>query len=617
MSMMDDSMDQGRDQTNASAMNYEPTDEEKRAMKLGDKCYSEAKSYKRRFDYTWLDDYRMFRGKQWKEDRPSYRHSEVINLIFQSIQSEVPLMTDSRPKMEYLPQDPSDRPFSDIINKVCESDWQTGNWLYKLTEVIYDSHIYGTGISGMYEPEEVGGRINYRVRDPFYAFPDPDSLTVNEGGNYYCYAEPVTLSKLKREYPDKAQYLKADLTDNDIKGDFDASDGTYKSTINDRTIVNIPGMSNTKTPPKCLKKTLYIKDETYLEEEIDKKDGEGKPMVGPDGQPMKEYQQRLKYPQGRKICWAADVLLDDAPIAYDDGKFPDSKLANYIVPREFWGISDIEQGKSPQKIYNKLLSFSLDVLTLMGNPIWKVPTSAGIDTDNLVNRPGLVLEYEGDQAPTREEGVQLQPYVLQLMDRIKNNYDDVQGSSDVSRGAGADGITAASAIQALQEASKTRVRLKGRNLDAHLQDLGQSYLSRVMQFYTAPQVFRITNDQNANQYFKFYIDNRPDQATGQMRRFAVIRDYNDQGQEGPAQEHELKGNLDVRIITGSTLPFGKQENVKLATDAFDRGIIDGEEWLKQVDYPNWEAVNARVQERKAQMAAQAPQGAPAQASAQG
>lgn len=576
----------------SSPIGYNQSPEEKEAIKLVNKCFEEAKRARRRYDYRWGDWYRFWRGRQWKEQRPSYRHSEVINLVWRSIQSTVPIQTDAKPRIEFLPTEPSDRPFAEVMNKLIESDWESQNWLYQLTETVYDASIYGTGLGSVMPPKKEGGRIVYDVQDPWYFYPDPDAIDVNKKCKYVVIAEPVTLSKLKAEYPKQAPYLKSDLSDADkAKHQYDDVDDQYKSTINDRSLNDGPTPGNAKEPEKCLKITLYIMDEAYTEElqkETDPGTGESKDV----------YVQKLKYPGGRKICIASGMVLHDGPMGLDDERFPYARLVNYIDPRQFWGISDVEPVESIQKIFNKLVSYALDVLTLMGNPIWKIPTSAGIDTDNLFNRPGLILEYEGDRAPQREEGVQLQPYVMNLITMMGNAFDDISGDADVSRGAKPDGVTAASAISQLQESAKTRIRLKVRNMDAYLQDFGQMYCARVLQFYTAPQVFRITNDQNAQEFFKFYVEQLPDGS-----KQGVLRQINEYGQESEAKYIPVKNLLDVKVSTGSSLPFAKDDRVSLANAAFDRGAIDQEELLKAYDYPNYQAVIERMNQ-KAQMQAQ-------------
>lgn len=588
---------------------YTPSDEEKRALRLAKSLFEKAKRHRALYDEKWLDYYKMFRGKQWKEQRPSYRHAEVINLIFQSIQSTVPIETDGQPKFEFLPTEPSDREFADIMNDLALSDWQRNNWGYVFNEILYDKNIYGTGLSELcFDPDlnHGVGDIKYTSTDPLYFFPDPQAYDVNTRCDYVVYAEPLDIAVIKRRHPKYAKYLKPDLVDLMRGSKTDLGPQRFRSPVDGVATEGGGGQQDLGGKDLALYMTVYLKSDEFIEEEVER--------IDPDsGEPSVAYTQRLKYPNGRKIVVCNEVLLEDGPNPYEDGEFPFQKVVNYILPREFWGMSEVEQLEGPQKTFNKLVSFALDVLTLMGNPIWKVPTSTGIDTDNLANRPGLVLEYDGETPPTREEGVQLQPYVLQLIDRMKEWFDQVAGSNDITRGVNPGGVTAASAIADLQNAAQTRIRQKSRLNDFYLRNLGKQYQARVLQFRTAPQVYRITGKDGAQKYFRFHIKRVEEQSPdGQTPgTYGVIERYDDAGQSVGISDVPLKGALDVRVTTGSALPFSKAEKEQKLLNYFDRGIIDAEEVLKSSEYPNYEAVLQRVEEKKmmeAQAAAQADAG---------
>ena len=592
---------EGRNAGSTNPSGYTPSPEEKKAIKLVQRLFEKAKKHRSKYDEHWLDYYKMFRGKQWKEQRPSYRHAEVINFIFQNIQSQIPILTDSRPRFDFLPQEPSDIEFAKILSQVSESDWEQNNWLLKLAENLYDSHFYGAALASMeYDArKKMGlGAICYGVSDPMYCFPDPNATDVNERSEYFIYAEPVDIEILKKEYPDKKDFIKPDLIDL-IQGEkTDLDQVRFKSPVDNKTIIEGTSAYEANYRNQALKITAWLKDDDF--EDVEKT----RPLE--DGSEEKYYEQRLKYPNGRKICIASGVLLDDGPNPYDDGLFPYARLVNYVLPREFWGISEVEQLSSPQKIFNKLVSYALDVLVLMGNPIWKVGTGSGVDTDNLFNRPGLIIEAEDISQVQREEGVQLQPYVLQLIDRMQDWFQEVGGRTDVTQGVNPSGVTAASAISSLQEAAQTRIRQKSRNLDAFLQNLGQLYKNRVFQFYSAPRIVRLTNKDDSQKYFKLHIE-RIEQPEGGYSRKATVRGYT-MGEDGrytedlEAREYLLRGDFDVKVSTGSSLPFAKAEKASMAFKMMEAGAIDELELLKAVDWPNAEGVYQEVQARQKQRA---------------
>jgi len=573
---------------------YQPTDAERRTIKLVEKIFMRSKRWRSQYDKNWMNNYKMFRGQQWREQRPSYRHSEVINLIFQSIQGSVPILTDTRPRWEYLPQDPSDREFAEIMTDIAEADWIKNNWLMTLTESVYDAHFYGTGfLSLTYDSKAkaMDGDICFESTDPFSAYPDPSAIDVNKKGRSFIEAKPVDVSCVRREYPELGRFVKADIVDA-IRNERTELEPIYqlRLPIDETKSMRESGHNmESLLDQKCLKKTVYLHSDEY----------ETDPVTG---------QRTLKYPNGRKIVVAGGVLLEDGPNPYEDGKFPYSRLVNYMLPREFWGISDVEQLESPQKIFNKLVSFSLDVLTLMGNPIWVIDGESGIDTDNLINSPGLIVEKNKGSEVRREEGVQLQPYVLNLIDRMKEWFDGISGISDASP---PPGVTAAQAIDSLQESSLTRLRLKSRFLDAVLQDAGQMYLSRVLQYRDVPTVVRLTNNQGAARYFKFHVKQQVDEMgqplmddRGNPVRSAVIQHMGPDGGYMEQKEIPIKGSLDVKVTTGTTMPLMKEKSYRRAMELFQAGILDQQEVLKSAEWPNYQSVMERMQQQ-AQAAAQA------------
>ena len=582
----------GKDQPH----NYTPTDAEKKLLKDVEKIFEKNRKQRNNYDSFWMDDYKFFRGRQWSDVRPTFRHSEVINLVFQVIQSQVPILTDSRPKFEFVASEPQDREFAEFMNEISIADWQTNNWLAKLTEIIYDGHIYGTGIGHLFWDQTARngtGAIDFSSEELFYCYPDVEAEDVNVNSRSFVLAKPMELSEVRRLWPEKGKYVTEDTTDLLDSTKNDLNPLRFRSPKGDKSLVEASSIKSNSLEKKVLVQWTYWFSDDFSDHEKEEK-----------GETV--FEQRLDFPMGRRSVTASGVVLEDGPNLYDDGKFPWQRFVNYVLPREFWGEGEIAQIRGPQRIFNKIYSFALDVMTLMGNPIWVVDADSGIDTDLLTNSPGLVVEKNPGTEARRETGVQLQPFVLQVLDRVKEYVDQIAGSQDITRGIPTGGVTAASAIADLQNAAQTRLRQKARNLDAFLQNMGQQYASRVMQFYSAPRAFNYVGNDGVRNYFKAHVE---DGENGE--KVAVVQRFDADGKPMGMDQYTLRGELDVRVTTGTALPFSKEQKKQELLQLLDRGIIDAEEYFKQTDYPNWEVVVERIREQQAQQAAAQAQASPA------
>jgi hypothetical protein len=200
----------------------------------------------------------------------------------------------------------------------------------------------------------------------------------------------------------------------------------------------------------------------------------------------------------------------------------------------------------------------------------------------------------------------VQPSIFQAFDRAKQDFQEISGVNEVSQGVVPSG-TSGIAIENLQEAAQTRIRLKSRNVEAWLTQVGQQFVSRIMQFYSVPRIVRITEDPESIRYFKFVIDEVEDEA-GETQRVATVQDFgqDEAGNAVPMEpiQYELKGNLDVRISVGTTLPFRKAQRKQQAKELFSMGIYDASDLLEDLEHPRKEQVLEKYNQRQ-QAAAEA------------
>jgi hypothetical protein len=506
-----------------------------------------------------------------------------------------------------LPEEPSDFEFSEILTQILRSKWDRRLFGQVVAEGILDMAGYGTVVSKQeWNPEiDFGlGDFEFETVDPLYVYPDPNGRNVNDKDSQrFQTAVPTDVEEVKRRYPKWAHLLKPNIGEEPLakSARSEVEDDYRVRSVSDFNILlqSSKPMEGDEQKNQILLVTTYCKSEEVEEFEIKEKDEKGNEVT--------KFQTRKKFPNGRKIVHANGVLLEDGDNPYIDGKFPFARAQDHIRAREFWGMGEVEQLRGPQDMVNKVMSYVMDVLILMGNPIWVCDTSSGVDTENLVNAPGLVVEKNEGTEVRRESGVQLQPFILQTLDRLVELFDKISGINDVSQGAQPRSNSSGIAIELLQEAAQTKLRLKSRNIEAWLTEVGQQFVSRILQYYTIPRVIRLTGDDNAGRFFKVAIDEQIDES-GEASRVLQIQEF-DRDEFGNISQQEprelqLKGNLDVKIQTGTALPFAKAQREAQATKLLEMGIYDEEDYLEDIQHPRKDKVLEKLSQRK-QMQAEA------------
>lgn len=565
------------------------------------KEFEKLKKHRSKYDYNWLHYYKMWRGDQWDGIKmPKHRQRECINMIWQTVQANMPLQTDARPRIQFIAEEPSDIEFANVLNEVMEADWERGNWLVPLSEIILDGYIYGTGYGSLvYDAEsDFGmGSAQFESEDPFYLYPDNEAREINDNrSKIFIKAEPVDTDSLKKEFPEFEDKIKSDI-DSDIQSSKTSlNDYTARTSNSDRDMPDVSFLTGKqKTTPRTMLITAWMKpDET---EEVESEEADE------NGEISTKIIIKKMYPFGRVIKIANGLKIFEGTLT-ESGRFPFMKYVNYMLPREFFGVSEVEQLESPQRVFNKILNAAIEIMNLMGNPIWVISTDSGIDPNKLINRTGLVVEKEPGSEVRREHGVELNSTIFPLLDRLESWFDKIGGNQEVSRGQAPASVTASSAIEQLMDAARTRIKQKQRNLDAMVRDMGRQYVDIVLENYTQSRVFRVTNDQSGTKYFKFRVDkvlvDGKTQLVGKIRNY-IQNDGESIAMSDEEQEFFISGRFDVKVNTGTSLPFAVADKENKSFSLFDRGIIDEEEVLNNIEYPNKEKVIQKLMERKAAM----------------
>jgi len=478
-------------------------DESQRNLKMARAFFEKAKNYQKKFSQSWTTYRNMYNGDTNTTTAqtgrtPAYRQNMSINIIRATIQSTLPILTDTSPGFNVEAQEPTDFEFSQLLSKVTEHVWEKISANVTLLEALMDMMIVDIGILKCYwdsDAENGAGEIAFYVPDPNNIFVLQHTRDFDKNCPGVIERSWKRVGELRRTFPKMAKLIKADSSDKSATDKADEMTASLTTAILVTPVDQDPGLGN--IPPlgsfgdeedMAEVWEFWTTDETLEEFEtiIDKGTKDER----------KEKQIKKKYPQGKLVTLLPNQNLELQAVAnpYKHGKFPFVRFVDQVLPRSFYGEGEAKPLENLQRLITKTNNNIGDYMNFTGNPVWLIPEDSGVNPNNITNAMGLIIPYEGESEPKRLIPPALPAYYFQYLDTLQRWGETISGIQDVSQGRKPKGVTAAQAIETLQEAAQTRIRLKERNMNSTLGQLGKLMIGLIMQFYKEPRVVRITGE---------------------------------------------------------------------------------------------------------------------------
>lgn len=221
--------------------------------------------------------------------------------------------------------------------------------------------------------------------------------------------------------------------------------------------------------------------ENHLEEHKDLK------QLNPEG-------KEPKFEDGwRVIKTYGDVVLYDGANPLEDGHIPLVPFYGY-KDETIYGFGEVKNILDPQRTLNTMDDFELRGLKVCSNPGWIADHESEIDSDQLTNEPGVVIQKKGGTEVRRLEPGQVSPQLNQRKQSDQMAMEDISGINEATQGQTPASASGA-AISKLQTQAIGRVRLKDRYLQHYsIRRLGLITASFIIKNWTAEKHFRLRND---------------------------------------------------------------------------------------------------------------------------
>lgn len=467
-----------------------------------------------------IDNEEWYRTRHWGVMPDKKQQVEPISAwLFNCIQNKHADAMDNFPSPNILPREERDKPQAKILSSIIPVILDQTDFEGVYNDLMLRKIKSGTGVYGIFwdSTKHNGlGDIAVRSLDPISLFWEPGVTDIQRSKNFFN-VELVDNESLIEAYPQLKNKLSTPTVKLSEYTHDDTIDTTRKSAVIDWYYKRVVGGKT------ILHYCKYVNDE---------------------------------------ILFASENLPEYADGFYAHGLYPFVFDPLFLTEGTPTGFGYIDIGKNAQMFIDRGNQAIIKNMLATARPRVYVRNGAGINEEDFADLTKDVIRVDGNFTKDSIIFDEVSPlssvYIEVLRDQI-DALKETTGNRDISTGGTTSGVTAASAIAAMQEASGKLSRDSNKGAYRAFRQVCLMVIELIRQFYDESRTFRILGEDGSMQFVLYNNALLKEQATG--------TDFN--------TTNTFRTPLfDIEVTAQKQSPYSKMAQNELALQFFGAGFFN-------------------------------------------
>lgn len=436
------------------------TEEVRSAMRV----LEEYKAGKVNLDEQHIRNEEWYRMQHWELLRQQAGQLEPVSgWLFNAIAAKHADAMDNFPTCNILPREQEDEQAADVLSEIIPCVLERNRYEQAYSDGWWDKLKHGMSAYGIFWDKDINdgeGDIVVRHIDTLKIFWQPGITDLQQSRNLFI-VDFVHRDQLKELYPDLdtetlsntrdfRQYIQQDYADN--KDMIPVIDWYYKKLRNGKTVLHY-----------C----KFVEDHVLFATENEQ-----------------GYENGL----------------------YDHGMYPLVFDVMYPEAGTVYGFGIISIAKDNQMYIDQLYKDIMENAEVSAKPRYWASEQSIIDEKEFLDTKNTIVHVGGsiDESKLKPiEAPTMPSFVLNILQQKIDELKETTSNRDVNSGTTASGVTAASAISALQEAGNKNSRDIIEGGYRAFQDICTQIVELIRQFYTEERSFRVSGKGGKSEFLSF------------------------------------------------------------------------------------------------------------------